>query len=193
MAPIVTAIPAIFVAATYRLAPRCRWPAQREDALQVLQWVEREAERLGGDPGRIAVAGHSAGGHLAACVAVRQRGSALRACLPVSAPFDLQYGNVSPESREARVYRYLLQTRSQDRDASPLAFVHRGCAPFHIVWGEADFPHVAASSRAMVSALAEEGVLVSSSTVPGASHFHTHLGLADRANPWYVRLRELLA
>lgn len=49
---------------SYRLAPRHRYPAAIEDTARAWQWMLAELPRLGGDPGRIAVAGESAGGNL---------------------------------------------------------------------------------------------------------------------------------
>ena len=192
MARAVTSLPAVFVGASYRLAPRCRWPAQLEDATRAFDHVAANASRWGGDAKRIAVGGHSAGGHLAALLALRSPGRAIRACLPVSSSFDLRYGDVPLESDAGRVYRYLFAERTQDADASPIAFVHPDAPPFHIEWGEQDFERVASSGARMVNALGAAGVPVTSRIRPDTGHFDTHLALRNHADPWYGRLADLV-
>ena len=64
----------IVASVDYRLAPEHRFPAAIDDCDAATQWVAREASNWKGDPERFVVAGDSAGGNLAAAVALRARG-----------------------------------------------------------------------------------------------------------------------
>lgn len=61
------------VSVGYRLAPDYRYPTALEDCFAVAQWVAAQGEALGFDSDRIGVAGDSAGGNLAAAVALMAR------------------------------------------------------------------------------------------------------------------------
>ena len=96
------------------------------------------------------VGGHSAGGHLAAMAVLRREIPAVRACFPVSSPYNIQCGNVPEDSPENRVYKYLLNDRAEDFDASPIEFVAGNRTPFHIIWGERDFDRICRQGPPMV-------------------------------------------
>ncbi len=98
------------VSIDYRLAPEHPFPAAVEDAVTAARFVLAHAEDFGMDPGRIAVAGDSAGGNLSAVIALETRRDARRPRLQVLIYPALDL-TCSTESYLTLAHRYLL-TRS---------------------------------------------------------------------------------
>ena len=193
MAPALVDLPAILIAANYRLAPAHQFPAQLEDTLAILAWAAAEIEHHGGDRRRIFLGGHSAGGHLAALATVRRdlwprhgiAEGAVRACFPVSTTFDYR-GN--PEDAGS-----FLARPEDAAAASPIAYVAGNRVPFLIAYGGADFERAMRTSRAMTAALKEAGATAREMEIPGADHFEMSLGLGDAAHSWTRAVRAWLA
>jgi arylformamidase len=71
MAPSFVGLPLVFVSISYRKAPDHRLSVQLDDITSALAWITANIDQYGGDPARLFIGGHSAGGHLAALVALR--------------------------------------------------------------------------------------------------------------------------
>ena len=69
---------ALVISVHYRQGPEHKFPTAHDDAFAAYQWAIENAESLNGDPTRIAVAGESAGGNLAANVSIMARDKAVK-------------------------------------------------------------------------------------------------------------------
>ncbi len=205
----------VVVSVDYRLAPEHPYPAGLEDAWAGLEWVAANAAVLGVDGERLAVGGDSAGGNLAAVVALRARdlgALALRHQLLVYPATDLRMGHPSIAengegyflTREAMHWfagHYLGPDRALGDPADPavsplLADDLSGVAPAHVITAEYD--PLRDEGDAYAARLADAGVAVAHDPSPGMIHGFFGMGaiapVADEAvSRAAERLREALA
>ena len=144
---------AVVVSVDYRLAPEFPFPAAVDDAWAAVEWVAAHVGELGADPARLVVAGDSAGGNLAAVVAMRARdlgapAIAFQALIypvvdqrrksSVTSPYTASGALTADHMRW-----FTLQYMGADGDrtdirASPILGDLAGLPPAHIVTGEYD-------------------------------------------------------
>ncbi|MFZ5927908.1 MAG: alpha/beta hydrolase fold domain-containing protein [Acidobacteriota bacterium] len=147
----------VVVVPSYRLAPKHPHPAQIEDAAAAFAWTVRNIAAHGGDPSRIFIAGHSAGGHLAALLAVQEKwlrahglgASAIRGVISISGVPD-----VTGEAG-SRVFGSDPDAR---RGASPLYHVRAGLPPFLVTYCQWDYLTLPQQARRFHEALRQAGV-----------------------------------
>jgi acetyl esterase len=177
---------AVVVSVDYRLAPEHLFPAANEDAFAAVKWTAEHAAELGADPNRLALVGASAGGNLAAAVALRARDEGG----PKLAGFVNFYGSCNYPSEPTASSRefadgivlkaddidYFYDTflgdpakHQDDPQASPMrAKDHSGLPPAYIGTAECD------PSRDDAEAFAEKlkaaGVEVTAKRYPGMIH-----------------------
>lgn len=191
MAPAFVALPALFISVSYRLSPAVKHPAALEDCLAALVWAYQHTAEYGGDPQRLCVGGHSAGGHLAALLALQPAlyqakglpADAIKTCFPVSGVYDLK-GDVPQDRLQA-----FLGPGASLTEASPLHYVRGNRTPFLLAVGEHDFPALYQQAYAMAAALRQEQGPVELLEVAGADHFQISMRGGDPEDTWGQRVR----
>jgi acetyl esterase len=177
----------------YRLAPEHPFPAAIDDCYAAVRWVAEHSGEIGADPARLAVGGDSAGGNLAAAVALRARteGPALAGQLLVYPNTDQ---TVDDESMRTADDPFLFNRHSVDwyrqyyladpaDAASPLASPLRaeslaGLPPALVITAEYD--PLRDQGEAYARRLADAGVPAELSRYPGMAHgFFTMAGTVD--------------
>ena len=188
---------AVVVSLDYRLAPEARWPAAADDVYAATTWVARNAAQLGADPGRLVIAGDSAGGNLAAVTAMmaRDRGGPQIACQAlmypvIAADFTTatyqRFGDGFYNTAAAMAWywdQYLPSvTDRTHRYASPIQGVRGGLPSAVVVTAGCD--PLCSEGQDYAKALVASGIAVTHRNYPGAIHgFLTMptLRLAQRA------------
>jgi len=188
MAPAVNARGVTFATVGYRLAPMHLFPSGYDDCADAVAWLAETVAEHGGDPARIFVGGHSAGGHYASLMAVRgdwQAGRGLgsdviRGCLPISGVYDF-----GPQSGLTMRPRFLgPEDSGNEEHASPLWRIDGVPPPFLIAYGDEDFPHLITQAQTMADALKRAGGDVERLVLPKASHLGASLAAGDPNGLW---------
>jgi len=169
---------ALVLVPDYRKAPDHVFPDFMYDAARAVAWSRANAARLGADPDRIYVMGHSAGAHIAALLATDQRYLAASGLAPrdlagviaLAGPFDF-LPLTDPELREVfgpeETWPLSQPVNFADGDEPPFLLLHG--LDDGIVWPR--------NSERLEAKLAAAGSSVRYVPIPDTGHFGILLGL----------------
>ena len=189
MAPPLGAAGITFVSAGYRLAPQHLFPDGFLDCCEAVKSVATNIASYGGNPDRIFVGGHSAGGHYSALMAVRRDWQAehglpenvIKGCLPISGVYTFGAGSgLSVRPRFLGPAEDLALMKS----ASPLKMVQGTPPPFLMAFGTNDFPHLIPQADAMARELRAAGGRVVQLAMEGRDHFTASFAGGEVEGPW---------
>lgn len=195
----------VVVAPNYQKAPEHKFPVPFDDAWAATNWVAGHADELGIDPDRIAVGGDSAGGNLAATVALQARDQggpdlAYQLLLYPAVDHDLDKPSTIEHAEGYMLERASIRWFSDhyladpaDRDdwrACPLrAEDHSGLAPALVVTAEFDPLHD--HGRLYADRLREAGVPVTHSNYSGMIHgFYWMQAVCDQSRRLHEEIAE---
>ncbi len=177
----------ICVACNYPLSPKARWPQHLIAIKQAMKWIRDNIENHGGDRSWVAVTGGSAGGHLAAMLALtpgeakyqpgfESADTSVQAAVPFYGVYDLSNDLDSRAGRDRLDYflaRMVFRTRdvAEVRDASPLQHVNADAPPVFVIHGAHDSLVAVAEAREFVRRLRSVSKSrVAYAELPGAQH-----------------------
>ncbi len=156
---------------TYDLCPQVDIGEIIRQVRAAVAWTARNAAEFGGDPDRIIVAGHSAGGHLTATTMLTDwsryglPANLIKGGFAISGLFDLEplaYSFLQPSLR---------MTGETIRNCSPQHNVQPIAAPLAFTWGDADPAAFAGQSERFAAAWAAAGNRGGSFVLQNANHF----------------------
>jgi arylformamidase len=192
-APRVTAAGALYIPATYDLCPDIGMTALVDQTRAAVVWLHARAGDLGLDPRRIVVAGHSAGGHIAASLAHTDWAAlglpvrALAGALPLSGLYDLEPIRLCYLNAACRL------DAPEAMALSPMLHVGRAAPPTVLAVGAAELPELVRQTRDYAATLAVAGQPpVAVVETPGDDHFTIVDRLFEPAGPLWPRLTGLL-
>jgi len=155
---------------------------------RALAWIAREAPGFGGDPARIQIAGHSAGGHLVAMLMADERSAPLiHSGVSISGLFDLA------PLRATGINTALGLDAAAARRNSPLFLEPRtgDRAPLVLAVGGAETPAFRAQSDALAKSWGARGVPVRRLDLAGRDHFAALDALAEPESALFRAARDL--
>jgi len=185
----------VVVAPSYRLSPAYSHPAHVEDAAAAVAWTFANIAKHGGDPGRIALAGHSAGAHLATLLASDPRWLEpyklapfrLRGVIGLSGVYDLT--GVAGRATGSIFGRDPAGLRA----ASPRYQFGARVPPVLLTYCQFDYPTLPEQARDFHEALLGAGATSSIAYVEGETHVSEILSIVKEGDATVRAMLEFLA
>ena len=181
----------------YPKNPAANYDEMAIDIAKSVKWVKENIASYGGNPDRIFLSGHSAGGHLAALVGIKNDyfmragiANSLKGIILIDAAGLDMYGYLKEESFEpGNTY---LNTFTNDpvqwKAASPMYYLHTGMPPMLIYQGGKTYPSIKESNERFVTALKAFVPVPDYHILPGKKHVPMILQFFNTSNDRYKEI-----
>ena len=188
----------VAVIINYRLAPGVEVPAMAHDCARAVQWTVQHITDYGGDPSRMYVMGHSAGGGLAALLATKNE-----LFTEVGMPQNPVKGAILDDAAGLDMATYLTKMEypgderylvpfGKDpavwRSVSPIYFLDKNSPPMLVYVGDKTYPGIANSSKRFTDKLRELGIRHEYAVLDGKKHVAMAAQLFWKNNTIYKNL-----
>ncbi|WP_428490670.1 alpha/beta hydrolase [Rhodopila sp.] len=162
---VVTVIP------DYRLYPTVRFPAFMRDAAEAVAWTRAHVAQYGGDPNRLFLMGHSAGGQIATLLALdgtylRADGvdpRQIRGVIGLAGPYDFL-------PLRSRTLKAIFGPETEWPRSQPINYVTSAAPPMMLAAGTADDTVDPGNTTRLAARLRQDGVAVDEHLYPGLGH-----------------------
>lgn len=162
----------VVVIPDYRIVPEGHWPDFLQDSAAAVAWTQKHIGDYGGDAGRIALSGHSAGAYNAVMLALDPQwlkaagsdASVIRGVAALAGPYDFY-----PFEKGGRADVAMGDIRPVER-TQPIAFVRADAPPLWLGHGTADTVVRVRNSERLAAAMAKVGGQAQLRTYDGLSH-----------------------
>lgn len=182
------------VVTNYRLSPGVTHPEHVKDVARAFAWTYRNIARYHGAPEQMFVAGHSAGGHLAALLATDEKYlkaegltlDTIRGAIPMSGVYRI------PDSSPFFTPAFSDNAKVR-RDASPVTHVRTSLPPFLIIYAESDLPYCGKdTSEEFCKALVDSKCQAKSLEAKDRNHISLIVKVSTPDDPASLALREFI-
>ncbi len=181
------------VVVNYSLCPKVSIDEITRQARASVAWVLRRIDRHGGDPSRVVVGGHSAGGQLGAmCVQTDWKGEyglpadPLAGAELVSGVFDIEPFRWSCHQPMLQINDGVVQRNSPQFHIGPSS------TPLLVSWGGDETHEFVRQSETYLKAWQSAGNRAEGLSQPGRNHFDAIYGFEDARNPLAQWVRKTL-
>ncbi len=182
----------------YPLSPAANYETMAEASAQAVKWVKENISKYGGNPERIFVSGHSAGGHLAALISTDDQyfknlgiENPIAGTILIDAA-GLDMDGYLQEERFEKGHTYMNTFTSDPaiwKKATPLYHLHKSMPPMLIYRGGKTYPSISKSNEKFIAALKEFAPETAYRVQKNKKHVPM---ITQFFNPWNRRYGEII-
>jgi acetyl esterase/lipase len=182
------------VVINYRLSPQVKHPAHAEDVAKAFAWTHANVGKYGGDPAKVFLFGHSAGGHLVSLVATDPAYLKVEKLSPTDVRGVVAVSGVYRISHDVPFFAPMFgKDEAVCRNASPLTHVAGKHPPFLIAYADKDIDTLGGMAADLDAALARCKCQTTLLKLKNRNHFTIIMQVINADDPLNAAVREFVA